>query len=290
MLEQGLLDILEKVYKKRGFDFREYKETSLSRRIERRLRATKAESYQQYVEIMDSDPNECDKLVDDLTIQVTEFFRNAQAWQILGQKVLPEIIRKKREDAKTNKDTKPALRVWSAGCATGQEVYSVAILIDKVLEERRSEFEVDIRGTDIDTESLLKAKQVEYMSDTAKTVPQDIRNEYFTPSGNFRMKSHIMDCVHFESHDLVLDKPLKQMDLIICRNVAIYFNRALQDKIFMNFCAGLNEGGFLFLGKAETLTGPGREKFTVIDKPWRIYRKEMKLKAYAGVSVERKDK
>ena len=267
MLTDGLLQILEKVYQHKHFDFRGYKESTLKRRIERRLRATKTKSYQQYIQVLDGDPGEYTKLIDNLTIQVTAFFRNPQAWQILGENILPDIIRRKIENRE------PILQIWCPGCATGEEVYSVAILIDQLLGKRRNDFEVNIWGTDIDAESLFRAKQAIYKPDTAAIVPQDILNRYFSFHGDFKVKSRIQQWVHFGSHDLVLDEPLKQMDLIVCRNVAIYFARPLQEKVLMDFCNALGKKGSLFLGKAETLVGSAKEEFRVINKRWKLYEK-----------------
>ena len=274
MLNEGLLQILEKVYKERGFDFRQYKESSLRRRIERRLRATKTDSYEEYVKVLDKEPGEYKKLIDDLTIKVTEFFRDSEAWEVLSKKVLAELIRQKIENRKESEDLKPVLRIWSAGCATGQEAYSVAILLDRLLKEKMDDLKVDIWGTDIDKESLLKAQQAEYKPDMIKAVPENILNKYFDFDGDFMVKYYVKDRVHFKSQDLVLDEPLRQMDLILCRNVAIYFERPLQEKIFMDFYNGLNEKGYLFLGKAETLFGPVQEKFKTVDRRWRIYQRE----------------
>jgi chemotaxis methyl-accepting protein methylase len=275
MLEEGLLQVLEEVYEQRNLDFRQYKESSLKRRIERRLRATKIGSYNQYMEVLVNDPNEYERLIDNLTIKVTEFFRNPGAWYILRDRVLPEIIEEKMktESYKTEEGSKPRLWIWCAGCATGEEVYSVATVIAQFLGERKNNLKVSICGTDIDSKSLLKARQAKYKPDMVKAVPEDILNRYFTFNSNFRVRSSIRNVVYFRSHDLVLDEPLKQMDLIICRNVAIYFTRPLQMKIFMDFYNGLNEQGYLFLGKAETLIGPAREGFKVINKQWRIYQK-----------------
>ena len=152
-------------------------------------------------------------------------------------------------------------------------MYSVAILIDQILGKRRNDFEVNIWGTDIDAESLFRAEQAIYKPDTAAIVSQDILNRHFDFHGDLKVKSRIQQWAHFGSHDLVLDEPLKQMDLIICRNVAIYFARPLQEKVLMDFCNALGKKGSLFLGKAETLVGPAREKFEVVDRRWKMYRK-----------------
>lgn len=274
MLEEGLLQILDKVYEYRDFDFRLYKESSLKRRVERRLRATKVESYNQYINVLSDDPGEYTKLIDNLTIQVTEFFRNPEAWQALREEVFPEIIERKKNCGLMNKGLRPNLNIWCAGCATGEEAYSVAILVSQLLDERKSDFNVRIWGTDIDAKSLFKAEHLINNTVGAGAVPKDTFNKYFYYDDNrYKIIPSLRKTVCFKQHDLVLDDSLKEMDLIVCRNVAIYFTRPLQEKIFMDFFDGLNDRGYLFLGKAETLIGPAREKFKVINKRWRIYQK-----------------
>ena len=279
MLEEGLLQILGKVYQEKAFDFRGYKESTLKRRIGRRLSVTKADSYEQYAKVLDADPGEYARLVDYLTIKVTEFFRNPQAWQILQEEVLPQIIREKIADRQQAKDAKLALRIWCAGCASGEEVYSVAMLINELLAEQSVDFEVDIWGTDIDKSSLAAAQQAEYKPAAVKVIGDELRNRYFYDYGDrFKVNPSLRNNLHFTVHDLVLDNPLEQMDLIVCRNAAIYFTRPLQIKIFMDFYNSLNEKGYLFLGKAEGLVGPKREKFKVINKRWRFYQKNASAK------------
>lgn len=274
MLEEGLLQVLDKVCEHRDFDFRQYKESTLKRRIERRLRATKVESYNQYLRVLSNDPSEYTRLIDNLTIQVTEFFRNPEAWHVIREEVIPKIIEQKKNREIMNNGLKPGLRIWCAGCATGEEVYSVAMLAEHLLDERKIDLEVNVWGTDIDGESLLRAEQVVYKPVVTKTVPEDMLNKYFYyDDEGYKVIPSLRKRVYFRLHNLVSDDPLKQMDLILCRNVAIYFTRPLQEKIFMDFCNGLNDKGYLFLGKAETLIGPAREEFKVINKRWRIYEK-----------------
>lgn len=230
--ELGYREILEKIYKERGFDFSQYKETGLKRRMQRRMRARGVELYRDYIAILDTDPVEYDRLIDVFLINVTEVFRDKEAFDVIKRDVLPDIIRK------------DSVRIWSAGCSSGEEVYSISMLVDEGLGDKRDNFSISIYGTDIDTDSLLKAGEAGHKN------------------------------CHFILHDLVLDKPLNDIDLILCRNVLIYFERPLQEKIYMDFYNALNEGGYLFLDKAETLIGPAQERFSVIDKQWRIYKKE----------------
>jgi chemotaxis methyl-accepting protein methylase len=273
MLKEGLVQILEDVYQHRDLDFRQYKESSLERRLERRLRATQAESYKQYMDVLANDPDEYTRLINSLTIQVTEFFRDPEAWQVLRKEIIPRIIEQKINNNPVNENPNHGLRIWCAGCATGEEVYSIAMLTDRLLTEKKIDLAVDIRGTDINKDALATATIAEHKLTTPRPDFQDIINEHFDSSGKFRITPRMRDCVHFESHDLVLDEPLEQMDLVICRNVAIYFTRPLQMKIFSDFARSLNEGGCLFLGKAETLIGPAKDDFEAINKRWRVLKK-----------------
>jgi chemotaxis protein methyltransferase CheR len=292
-----LREILEKVYKERGFDFRQYKESSLKRRIERRLRALRLEAYKDYMARLDSDPMEYDKLIDILLINVTEFFRDKEAFNIIKNEVLPDII---------EKNIRPGLKIWSAGCATGEEVYSIAILLNEMLGDKKNNLEISIYGTDIDKNNLAKAEEGVYKPGITKDkLSDEILNKYFDASaapnsafqdgvkvpcsastlsvsrrvdmnGSVRIKDFLKRDCSFMFRDLVRDKPLGEVDLILCRNVAIYFERPLQERIYMDFYNALNEEGYLFLGKAETLIGPARERFKVVDKRWKIYKKEVK--------------
>lgn len=267
-MESGLSQILEKVHQERDFNFLEYKESSVKRRVERRLRATKSASYNHYISILDSDPTEYTRLIDDLTIKVSEFFRNSEAWEIVERKILPAII----ENKKTQNSVRPMIRIWSAGCATGQEVYTAAILAEKCLKNSQADMEATVFGTDVDKISLYKAHRNNYGLETAKTIPADVM-DYFEVNENVKVKGLTKARIYFQPHNMASDKALAGMDLIICRNVIIYFERSLQERLMMNFCNELNDGGYLFLGKAEVLVGPAREKFEEIDKKWRIYRK-----------------
>ena len=262
-----IIEILEKVYKERGFDFRQYKETSLERRLQKRLHAVNLKSYKDYVIRLSEDPAEYDRLIDTILINVTEFFRDRDAFDVIRDKVLPDVIRDKS-------DERPELKIWSAGCATGEEAYSMAILLNEILEDKADDCEFSVCGTDIDKDSLEKANAAAYRIETANgKIADEILNKYFIRNGSLKVKDSVKRNCFFLFHDLVLHRPLKAIDIILCRNVAIYFERALQEKIYAKFSDALNEKGYLFLGKAETLVGPAREKFEVIDKRWKIYRK-----------------
>jgi len=262
-----IMEILEMVYKERRFDFRQYKGTSLERRLQKRLDALNLKSYKDYIVRLSQDPAEYDRLINAFLINVTEFFRDRDAFDVVRDKILPDVI-----GGKTGK--RPGLKIWSAGCATGEEAYSMAILLNEILASKADNFGVSIYGTDIDRDSLEKAKAAAYRMEIVNDkITDEILNKYFVKNVCLRVKDSVKKNCHFMFHDLVLDKPFKAMDIILCRNVAIYFERTLQEKIYMDFSDALNKKGHLFLGKAESLIGPVQEKFEVIDKRWKIYQK-----------------
>jgi len=261
-----IIEILEKVCKERGLDFRQYKKTSLERRLQKRLHALNLKSYEDYIVRLSEDPAEYDRLIETLLINVTEFFRDRDAFDVIRNKVLPDIMGCKA-------DARHKLKIWSAGCATGEEAYSMAILLNETLGNKSDNYEFSIYGTDIDKDSLEKAKAAAYRIETVDgKIADEILDKYFVRNGSLRVKDFVKRSCFFLFHDLVLDRPLKAMDIILCRNVAIYFERALQEKIYLDFYNALNEDGCLFLGKAETLIGPAQENFEVIDKRWNIYK------------------
>ena len=262
--EEMLMLLLEKLYKKVNLDFREYKISSVKRRIDRRLRATRSDSYEAYSNFIDLNPDEYKQLLKDLTINVTEFFRDDEPWQILQDRVFPDILSRKTSD-----NLNAPIRIWSAGCSTGQEAYSAAILFHELIDSYSVPCNFELYGTDIDTDCLETAQNGQYQPESFDGMDQELVSRYFDEQ--YRIIPSIKKKVHFLRHDLVLDGPLKQMDLILCRNVAIYFTRSLQTKILANFYDSLNKNGFLFLGKAESLIGTEREKFNIINKKWKIY-------------------
>ncbi|MFC1926179.1 CheR family methyltransferase [Chloroflexota bacterium] len=265
--DQKLRELLNKIFEDRGFDFRQYKEKSLRRRLERRLCATNARSYVEYMDILDRESTEYSKLLDALTINVSEFFRDREAFEVLVNTVLPEII------SFAGSHNKNTVRIWSAGCAGGEEPYSIAMLLSEGLGHKIKDFHITIYATDIDEASLLKAGRGEYAASAISKLPQDLVERYFVHGERYAIRQEIKNLVDFRQHRLILDEQLTDLDLVICRNVVIYFDRDLQEKVFSDFYRGLRRAGFLFLGKAETLFGTAAKLFSAIDNRWRIYQK-----------------
>lgn len=264
--------ILKKIFEARGVDFKGYRPKCIQRRVLTRMRVTGAKNYQEYMIVLKNNPNEYEKLFNALTINVTEFFRDPEIYDILRYKVLPEII------AAKEKRGRKTIRIWSAGSSDGQEAYSVAILLHEILGNRLfKDFVVHIHGTDIDEDCLKRAQEGVYTAKPYfKSVSLPILRKYFTFIGGDRyaVSDKLRIITKFKRHDLALDKPLTCMDLILCRNVLIYFSRELQFKVFENFHKALFKDGYLILGKTETVWGETQKFFTVVDHKNKICKRK----------------
>jgi chemotaxis methyl-accepting protein methylase len=281
--ENELMFLLRKVLKAKNMDCTNYKSTTLKRRLERRLFATKCTNYSEYGYYLDKHPEEYDAFLDDLTINVTDFFRDKTVFDFLQKKVLPVII-----DNKETTTTK-RIRIWSAGCAGGEEPYSLAILLCELLGRRLKDFNISIWGTDVDDKSLEQARKGEYDEEMVSRVPPLLLNKYFDyrlnpdmpktrgafkHNRNYRVKEEIRNLVRFRRHDLVGDNPMKCFDIIVCRNTLIYFTREFQTKLFQEFHDGLNSKGYLVLGKSEMPTQEILPRLHCVSKNNCVYRKK----------------
>jgi len=261
--EEAFKRLLEKIYQDRGVDFRNYRENVLKRRIALRLLANKVDSYSEYLKILANSPQEYEKLFEVLAINVSEFFRDPPLW-----KRLEEILRKIIEEK--NKSNEPVF-IWSAGCAAGQEAYSLAILINEIDDLK---IPVKIYGTDIDKDSLDKAKKARYSSDDLKNVEEELLKKYFIyEKGSFQLKEEIKKYVEFRYLDLTSSEYFSNIDMILCRNVFIYFTKPLQEQILNRFYKALRDGGYLVIGMSETLVSEAKLVFKEIDMYNRIYQK-----------------
>lgn len=272
---EELKQLLQKVFEERGLDFRAYNKTMLRRRLARRLLALRTESYKEYARMLDTHPEEYKELFDTLIISVSYFFRNPLTFEFLYQVVLPEMITHKEQ----SRDT--MIRVWSAGCAHGEEPYSVAILLAELLGERLKDYRVTIYATDIDTDALNKAKVGEYAEDSILEVKKGFLNKYFHyKNGNYQIGDDIKALVDFSFHDLTSEKVVvpsqsvfANFDLVLCRNVLIYFNRELQKRVINNLKTVLNEKGYLVFGEAEILTDNAHSDIICRDGLCKVYQK-----------------
>lgn len=254
-----------------GFNTDQYKNTYLGRRFNSRLRAFNLDSYHDYWELLKNNAAEQKKLLNDLTINVTEFFRDKSAYQFIKQDIIPQLSNKKEK-----------VRIWSAGSSDGKEAYSIAMLFLELLGENDARSKVSIIATDIDHECLKRAREGSYFSrrgisqtDITKQLsflenPDkffDITNE------NYEVKPIVKNMVSFQYHDLISGPKKHSFDIIFCRNVVIYFSRALQEVLYVDFYNALNHGGFFVMGKTETLVGDARTMFTPYNSRERVFQK-----------------
>lgn len=267
--EQSFQFLLHRIKKVKGLDFSEYRSACLKRRIDTRLRVHRLQNYNEYMQFLSKNPEEYDELLNAATINVSEFFRDKSAWDIVEQKILPMIIQQKIDK------NKRIIRLWSAGSSRGEEAYTLAILFYEILKSQINKFNIKIYGTDIDKASLKDAKSGIYNPSSVQNIRKDRLNKYFNFDGkNYKIKDEIKALTHFQSKDLVLAEPLEHIDFIICRNVLIYFTKALQTKVMDKFNIALQPAGFLMLGKTESF-GPFMDQyFKSFHSAERIYQKK----------------
>ena len=258
---------MDKITRERGFQCASYKDKCLRRRIAVRIRAKGASGCIEYSGMLDADPHEYERLMRSLTVNVTKLFRNWETYSAIDQKVIPAIMQ--RDD--------PEIRIWSAGCSSGEEPYSIAILIHRHSAANGGARldSVSIVGTDIDNDCLAEAERAVYAESALGDTPADLREGYFPQVAGLRtMLPEVRRLVTFK-HRYVLhfQAPLEDAHLIVCRNVIIYLERAAQDELFAHFHRTLASGGLLVLGKVETLLGEARGLFSPVNARERIFRK-----------------
>ena len=263
---EGFEALKSKILTERGLDVHQYKDKFLIRRFKARMRSRCAHTYDEYMKVLDNDPAEYIKLFDKLTINVTEFYRNPEMWEAFKLKVLPKVLARPEE--------KRIVRIWSAGCASGEEPYTIAMLVDEYLWSREHHLQIAIRGTDLDEDALKTARAGVYHCDKLRKLPEFYKGKDFSVDGEtYLLKDRIKDMVRFQRHDLFSGKKNKYFDVILCRNVIIYFTKAQQLKLFHDFHEALAIDGFMVLGKTETLLPECKCLFKIVDSHERIYQK-----------------
>ncbi|WP_321428963.1 protein-glutamate O-methyltransferase CheR [uncultured Methanolobus sp.] len=266
--EDQYYEILKNLIQKNlGFNSNQYKDSHFKRRIDVRLRATNTKSYKEYVELLQSDRNEYPELMETLTVNVTNFFRNPEVYDIVEKEILPAIIKSKTGGLRS-------IRIWSAGCSIGVEAYSIAMLLNHLLGKDFTKYNIKITGTDIDKESLLKAQNGIYSDAEMKDVRPLFLKKYFThEDGKYIISDELKKITQFKKQDLISGPKMTGFDAVFCRNVTIYFQKELQEQLYMNFYDALGKDGFFVMGKTETLIGPSKDKFNSYNSKERIYRK-----------------
>ncbi|MGE0131567.1 MAG: chemotaxis protein CheB [Blastocatellales bacterium] len=265
-IEDGLREVLTLINHKANVDFRPYKPSTILRRIGRRMAVTHNGNLRDYTKYLEENPEEVAELVMSFLIKVTEFFRDAQAFDYIKKNILPRIIEKARTSDKT-------LRLWSAGCATGEEPYSLAILVADLLGAELPQWNVKIFATDLDEGAINFARRGLYPSNVMENLPDDYRDRFFERVDHgYRISKSLRGMVIFGHQDLTRGVPFPRIDLVVCRNLLIYFNTDLQQHVLDLFAFSLSHThGYLFLGKAETVR-PSQSFYEQIDKRLKVFR------------------
>jgi len=251
-----------------GHDFSQYKPSTIDRRIERRMAVHQIESMDGYVKYLQQTPVEIEALFHDLLIGVTNFFRDPKAFQALEEEVVPKLF--------SDKSAGATVRVWSTGCSTGEEAYSVAILLQERMEALKQSYTVQVFATDIDSRAIATARAGLYPSSVAADVSPERLARFFTAEpdgGTYRIHKSIRDMLVFSEQDVIKDPPFSRLDLICCRNLLIYLGADLQKKLIPLFHYALKPGGMLFLGSSEGIGGFD-ELFAVLDRKAKLYQRK----------------
>jgi len=263
---QSLAGLLSKVRRRTSVDFSGYKEGTLWRRIKRRMVATRMDSFAEYARFAEDNPEEMDLLFKDILISVTNFFRDKEAFASL-RSVVADIV--------TAKDIGEEIRVWVSGCATGEEAYSIAILLAEQMNEHNKECRVQVFATDIDSEAMAVARRGVYAIGSMQEMDEELLRNYFVPLENgahYEVSRRIRDMVVFARQDLTRDPPFLRLDLISCRNVLIYFAQELQSRVLNIFHYALAPNGYLFLGRSEGVHQQ-EDNFEILSKDAKLYRR-----------------
>ena len=266
--DQELEHLLDYVRDNRGFDFTGYKRASLTRRIRRRMQDVGIETFAGYQDHLEVHPDEFANLFNTILINVTGFFRDPAAWDFVAQTVLPEILARRG-------DSDP-LRIWSVGCASGEEAYTLAMILAEAVGRSALRDRVKIYATDVDEEALAHARAGVFDAQAIEPIPEPLRERYLEAKGDaFAFKKDLRRTVIFGRHDLLNDAPISRVDLIVCRNTLMYFNSDVQSRIYNGFHFALNPSGYLFLGKSEMLL-TRTNIFTPVDMKLRIFQRVSK--------------
>lgn len=274
-MNNDLKRILNYLNEKRGFDFSGYRPSMIERRVRQRFPFTKCKNYNNYFHFLQENPDELDNLIDVLTINVSRFFRDTLTFEYIADRVLPAIIHQKEGGIDRS------LRIWSAGCSMGEEPYSIAILINEYFEREALKLDINIFATDIDGKILKKAQKAAYPYESVKSAKYRFLKKYFAFKGeSFQLKPEIKDLVSFSVYD-ILDKKsyappesvFGSFDMVLCRNVLIYFDAEHQDQIFDKLYRSMAKNGYLVLGEAEIPSTNYQGRFKKVIECCHIYQK-----------------
>lgn len=258
-------ELLDYLKNSRGFDFTAYKRASLMRRVDKRMLMAGVEGYSSYRDYLEVHPDEFTQLFNTILINVTAFFRDEAPWEYLKTHFIPGLLASKQRNE--------PIRLWSAGCASGEEAYTLAMLLAEQIGIKQFRERVKIYATDVDEEALSQSRQASYSDKQVESVPADLREKYFEHvNGRYVFQKELRRSVIFGRHDLIQDAPISHIDLLVCRNTLMYMNAETQNNILTRFHFALNSGAYLLLGKAETFLMHS-SGFAPVDLRLRLFRK-----------------
>ncbi|WP_013334312.1 CheR family methyltransferase [Gloeothece verrucosa] len=261
--------LLEFLKSSRGCDLTNYKRSTLKRRFRVRMEAVNINNYQSYFKYLESNAQEYIALLNEIFVNFTYFFRDKEAWDYLAQNIIPQIV--------SNKQADEPIRIWSAGCAAGQEIYSLLILFAEIVGIEFCLKRVKAFATDVDEAAISQARQRTYSKKEIAGIPPNLLKKYFTKiEKNYIFERKLRQSIIFGCHDLAKDAPISKIDLLLCRNVLMYFEKQTQEAILTRFHFALKNTGFLFLGNIDLLIHE-RQIFTPINLKHRMYVKEENL-------------
>jgi two-component system CheB/CheR fusion protein len=265
--EESLSELMQKILvllrARTANDFSFYKANTIRRRIERRINVHQLKGPEPYLRVLQENPHELDLLFKELLIGVTNFFRDPEAFDMLAKMVIPELLDGRLENL--------PVRVWSAGCSSGEEAYSLAMLLQEGLDKRKQHFPVQIFATDLDSQAIDVARAGLYPDGIARDVrPQRLAQFFVKEDGGYRIKKEIREMVVFAPQNVLKDPPFTKLDMVVCRNLLIYLKPAAQERLLSLFHYALKPGGILFLGSSESITGLS-DYFTVMNKKWKTF-------------------
>jgi len=243
-------DFKQKILKLTGIDLSCYKERQMRRRIDSLIKRNNYDDYNEYFKVLTQDAKLYKEFINYLTINVSEFYRNPAQWEVLEQDIIPNLLKEKKN-----------LKIWSAACSTGEEPYSLVMAMSKFMELSS----IKILATDIDDGAVAKAKRGIYVPKSLDSLPKGAATKYFDKEEeNYKIKNVVQNCVEFRKHNLLKDKYIENCDLIVCRNVMIYFTEEAKSVIYNSFREALSPNGVLFVGSTEQIISPQNYKMESI--------------------------
>jgi two-component system, chemotaxis family, CheB/CheR fusion protein len=268
VVQMSMGELLANLQTKFGKDFSNYRLSCLQRRVALRMSTLKLATLDDYMIYLTNNPKEIEQLLDTVTIHVTEFFRDAEVFDAVAKDILPAIVSRKLHSPSRT------IRVWSAGCSTGEEAYSLAILILRHLRTNGIDLVLEVYGTDVSKEACAVAREGVYAARKVEDIPAEVKRKYFEAKGpEYRVVSDVQRRVKFSVHDLFSPPPFSLLDIVVCRNVLIHFDHAVRNDVLERFYAALGDQGLLILGKSEAVMGSALARYELVDPRNTVYRK-----------------